>query len=67
MNRCNVTFSKTVDQIHQAATQMKYISLLVTWVAYTLLTHISMEALKGHVKFFKKFLYLLIRTYASPN
>ena len=27
----------------------------------------SMEALKGHVKFLKKFLYLLIRTYASPN
>ena len=26
-----------------------------------------MEALKGHVKFMKKFLYLLIRTYASPN
>ena len=26
-----------------------------------------MEALKGHVKFLKKFLYLLIRTYASPN
>ena len=25
-----------------------------------------MEALKGHVKFMKKFLYL-IRTYASPN
>ena len=28
---------------------------------------IDMEALKGHVKFLKKFLYLLIRTYASPN
>ena len=26
-----------------------------------------MEALKGHVKFMKKFLYLLIMTYASPN
>ena len=26
-----------------------------------------MEALKGHVKFLKKFVYLLIRTYASPN
>ena len=26
-----------------------------------------MEALKGHVKFLKKVLYLLIRTYASPN
>ena len=28
---------------------------------------IIMEALKGHVIFKKKFLYLLIRTYASPN
>ena len=28
---------------------------------------VIMEALKGHVKFLKKFLYLLIRTYASPN
>ena len=27
----------------------------------------TMEALKGHVKFLKKVLYLLIRTYASPN
>ena len=26
-----------------------------------------MEALKGHVKFLKKVLYLLIRTYVSPN
>ena len=25
-----------------------------------------MEALKGHVKFLKQFVYLLIRTYASP-
>ena len=28
---------------------------------------IDMEALRGHVKFLKKVLYLLIRTYASPN
>ena len=27
----------------------------------------GMEELKGHVKFLKKVLYLLIRTYASPN
>ena len=26
-----------------------------------------MEALKGHVKFLKQFVYLLIRTYISPN
>ena len=26
-----------------------------------------MEALKGHVKFLKKFVFLLIRTYAYPN
>ena len=30
-------------------------------------TWYTMEALKGHVKFLKKVLYLLIRTYASPN
>ena len=28
---------------------------------------VYMEALKGRVKILKKFLYLLIRTYASPN
>ena len=44
---------------------------LMGWMAFEepqICSHLQgMEALKGHVKFLKKVLYLLIRTYASPN
>ena len=52
---------------HQAIIWTKAGILLLRNLGTNFSDFLRMEALKGHVKFLKKFLYLLIRTYASPN
>ena len=57
----------TLQYIEAQKHMLDHTRILNITTSPTVQGHTCMEALKGHVKFLKKFLYLLIRTYASPN